>query len=208
MAIIKNAEMYYARLDPKYPNASFDKTNPTWEVQLRTTNLEQKREWEQLGFKPKLLVGKDGTPEEGEPLLTEDGKKQWRINLKRKSLKRDKDTKEMVPADPVKVVNGHLDDIEPTSIGNGSVGNIRIYQYEYTKADGAQAVASVLMQIQVVKHIVYKAPAREDDFEMTETETIIPEVSEDEDEVVEAAPKKAVKTPSVKTADEHPEDAF
>lgn len=217
MAILKNAEIWFAKLDPKYPNSRMDKNNPTWEVQLRTSNLEQKKEWESYGLKPKLIVGKEGTETEGEPVLTPEGKKQWRVNLKRKSLKQDKKTKEMVDNDPVKVVNGHLEDIAGNTVGNGSKGNIRIYQYEYDKADGTKALASVLMSIQVTKHVVYESKARED-FEMTETETVMPEPAstDEEDDIDDAeaavenpapsAPKAP--TPNVATADTHPEDAF
>lgn len=209
MAIIKNAEMWFAKLDPKYPNARINKTNPTWELQLRTADVEQKKEWEALGFKPKLIVGKEGSENEGEPILNKDGKKQWRINLKKKSLKQDKKTKEMLDADPVKVVNGHLEEIDPTTIGNGSIGNIRIFQYEYENAEGKNALAAVLMGVQVKKHIVYTPKPREDDFEMEETETIVPDDDDDNDN--EATPAKSPSTPKapkVATADEHPEDAF
>ena len=60
MALLKNCEIYYLKADPKRPNAAFNKENPTWEVQIRTSNPEQKAEWESLGLKPKLIVGKEG----------------------------------------------------------------------------------------------------------------------------------------------------
>lgn len=210
MAILKNAEMWFAKLDPKHPNARMNKQNPTWELQLRTSNVEQKKEWENLGFKPKLIVGKEGEENEGEPILTPEGKKQWRINLKKKSLNKDGE-----PAAPVKVVNGHLEEIEPNTLGNGSIGNVRIYQYEYTKADGTQALAAVLMGIQVTRHVVYTPKPREDDFEMTETETVNPapapttdEEDDDDDAQATTPSPKASPTPAVTTADTHPEEAF
>lgn len=210
---MKNAEMWFAKLDPKYPNARINKDNPTWELQLRTDDAEQKKEWEALGFKPKLIVGKEGEDNEGEPVLNKKGKKQWRVNLKRKSLKLDKSTKEMVPNEPVKVVNGHLEDIAANTIGNGSIGNIRIFQYEYDKVDGTKGLASVLMGVQVKKHIVYTPKARDDHFDMEETETIMPD---DDDETPSTppatpatkAPGAPKVTPPIETADGHPEDAF
>lgn len=205
MAILKNAEMWFAKLDPKYPNARMNKQNPTWELQLRTADLEQKKEWENLGLKPKLIVGKEGEDNEGEPILNKDGKKQWRVNLKKKSLDKNKE-----PAKHVSVVNGHLEPLEPNTIGNGSIGNIRIYQYEYEKADGTKALASVLMGVQVKKHVVYTPKARDDDFEMEETETIMPDDDDDDQPTTTSKPaaKAPAPTPSVATADAHPETAF
>ncbi|WP_396189901.1 hypothetical protein [Flavobacterium sp.] len=214
MAILKNVEMWFAKLDPKHPNARMNKQNPTWELQLRTSNAEQKKEWEALGFKPKLIVGKEGAEDEGEPVLTPEGKKQWRINLKKKSLNKDNE-----PAAAVKVVNGHLEELDPNTLGNGSIGNVRIYQYEYDKADGTKALAAVLTGVQVTRHVMYIPKPREDDFEMSETETImpaaaIPESTDDDDDDDEATPApKATPaapapTPKVETADSHPEDAF
>lgn len=207
MAILKNAEIWFAKLDPKYPNARMNKQNPTWELQLRTADLEQKKEWEALGLKPKLIVGKEGEDNEGEPILNKDGKKQWRLNLKKKSL-----DKHGEPAKIVSVVNGHLEPLEPNTLGNGSIGNIRIYQYEYDKADGTKALASVLMGVQVKKHVVYTPRARDDDFEMEETETIMPDDDDDETPSTTKATPKATPAPTpaakVDTADSHPEDAF
>jgi hypothetical protein len=155
MAIIKDCEIWFAKLDPKRPNAKYNKENPTWECQIRTTSKEVKKLWESLNLSVKAVV-----PDEGAPY--------FRVNLRKKSVKEDTEK-----ASPVKVVNGALEDIDPNTLGNGSIGNIRIFQYEYPKNGGKErGIASVLMGIQVTKHIVYKAKPRDDDFEMTDTETL------------------------------------
>ncbi len=154
MAVIKNAELWFCKLDPKRPSAKFNKKNPTWECQIRTTDKGVKKAWEELGLAVKAIV-----PDEGQPY--------FRVNLRKKSIKEDGD-----PASPIKVVNGHLEEVDPNSIGNGSVGNIRIFQYEYPKEGGGKGIASVLMGVQVTKHIVYKPKPRDDDFDMTDTEVI------------------------------------
>ena len=155
MAIIKNAELWYTKLDPKKPNASFNKEQPTWEVQIRTRSKAQMTEWKGLGLKPKMDEDQDG-------------KAFWRVNLKKKSKKKDGEA-----VAPVKVVNGALEDVDPKSIGNGSIGDVRVFQYDYD-VGGKQGLATMLMAIQLKKHIVYEPPASEDDFEMTETETVRP----------------------------------
>ena len=39
MAILKNCELWFAKLDPKRPNRKFNPENPTWEIQLRTNPI-------------------------------------------------------------------------------------------------------------------------------------------------------------------------
>lgn len=206
MALLKNCEIHYVKCDPKHPNASFNKKNPTWEAQIRTADPEQKKEWENLNLKPKLLVGKEGAENEGEPILNAAGKKQWRVNLKKKSI-----TKDGEKASHVKVVNGGMEDIDPNSVGNGSLANVRIYQYEFV-ADGKPGTASVLMAIQVRRHVVYVPKIRDDDFAEMDTETIMPEdgVDNEDSEPADASSltPSAPKAPAVKPADDRPEDAF
>jgi hypothetical protein len=151
---VSNAEIWFAKLDPARPNAKFNKQNPTWECQIRTQSKDVKKEWEAMNLPVKAILPDEGTP-------------YWRVNLRKKSIKVDKS-----PASPITVVNGKLEPVDPNSIGNGSIVNIRLFQYDYTKKDGTPGVVSVLMGIQLVKHIVYKAKPREDEFDMGETETI------------------------------------
>lgn len=163
MAIIKDCELWFCKLDPKRPNNKFNKENPTWECQIRTTDKAVKKQWEELSLPVKAVV-----PDEGVPY--------FRVNLRKKSIKEDKD-----PASPIKVVNGKLEDIDPNSIGNGSIGNVRIFQYEFPRKDGGKGVASVLMGIQVTKHIVYKPKPRGDEFG-EETTTVIDAPEGDDDD--------------------------
>lgn len=160
MAILHNCELWFPKLDPKRPNSKFNKENPTWEIQIRTYDREEKKKWEALGLSVKPVV-----PDEGAPY--------FKVGLRKKSIKADK-----TPASPVTVVNGALDPVEPTSIGNGSIGNVRIFQYDYPRGDGSKGLASVLMGIQLTKHIVFKAKPRDEDFSAEDTETVYPE-SED-----------------------------
>ena len=207
MALLKDVEVHYVKCDPARPSPKFDKANPRWEIQCRTTNPEQKDAWVELGLKPRLLVGKPGTDNEGVAILTEEGKRQWRLNLSKKSITRD--GKE---ATPVEVINGARTPIDPNTIGNGSICNIRVWQYEYTAADGTKKFASVLMGIQVKRHLVYNRPVRDDEFEDEDTETIMPE-GDDSDfsepdpqptpqqaSAAPAAPKPAVANPRPATA--------
>ena len=122
MAILKGVEIWFAKVDPARPNAKFNKKNPTWEVQLRTADKAKKKEWEALNLPVKAVV-----PDEGEPY--------FRLNLRKKSIKADGEA-----SSPVSILNGHLEAVDPNSIGNGSIGNARIYQYEYPKEGGGKSV--------------------------------------------------------------------
>lgn len=161
MPILKDCELWFCKLDPKRPNNRFSKDNPTWECQIRTTNKTIKKTWEEAGLSVKAVV-----PDEGVPF--------WRVNIRKKSIKEDGEK-----ASPIKVVDGKLEEIDPNSIGNGSVGNVRIFQYEYPRKDGGKGIASVLMGVQVTKHIVYVPKPRGDDFETTETEVIDPDSADE-----------------------------
>ena len=163
MAIIPECEVWYCKLNPKRPNAKFNKQNPTWEIQIRTTSKAVKAQWEEMNLYPKPVI-----PEDGEPY--------YRVNLKKNKFNSNGQE-----GKPVTVVNGQLDNIDPDSIGNGSIANIRIWQYEYPASDGSGVrTKSIPMAIQVIKHILYK-PKKEEVFDETETEVIKPpDYEEDE----------------------------
>ena len=189
MAIIKNCELWFVKADPKRPNSKFNKKNPTWEVQIRTESKEVKKQWEALGLSVKAVV-----PDEGAPY--------FRVNLRKKSVKENGES-----SSPVGIKDGKLNPMDPNTIGNGSIGNIRIFQYEYTKEGGGNGIANVLMAIQVTKHIVYTPKARDDDFEETDMEVIDGGDDDEVSQVQEDNPAKSP-SPSVKTADQHPDAAF
>jgi hypothetical protein len=161
MALLKNVELWYPFLDPKRPNPKFNKVNPTWEVQGRTTDKTQKKEWEELGLPVKPVIPEDGAP-------------YWRVNFKKRSLLVDGS-----PAVPVDVVDGFINPVDPRTIGNGSIGNIRIYQRNYINPETNEAgVAATLSGVQLTMHKVYTPKPFEDEFEETETKRIEPESTE------------------------------
>jgi hypothetical protein len=173
MAIIKNAEIWYLKCDEKRPNAKYNKKNPTWEVEIRTNVLEEKKAWEALGLEPKAVTDE----ETGTRLY-------WRVKLRRKSIKVDTKTNPPTetPNPAPEVKNGALQPIDPNTVGNGSIANIRIFQYDFVDDDGQKKQVSVLMEVQVIKHKVYKPKKREDEFTPTDTETIQPAKMDDDDD--------------------------
>jgi hypothetical protein len=220
MAILKNCEIWFAKLNPSRPNSRMDPENPRWEVQLRTHDKDQFAAWKAEGLKPKLLVHPEGHEEEGQAIIDEKGQKTWRLNLGKNAFKRglSKDTPlaQRKPNDPVEVVDGKMRAIDPDTIGNGSIANVRVFIREYTdNKTGKLAKAGTLMGLQLTKYIVYKQTAREE-FDAEETEVIdLPdEAAEDDDgdgsyvaeEPAAKAPGKI--KPPVKPVDERVDDAF
>jgi len=152
MAVLKNVELFFAKLDPAKPNAMFDKANPTWEVQIRTRDKAKAKMWKEL----KLNVKTDD----------DDQGVFYKVTLKKKSKKASGE-----PQNPVNLVAGDLSPIDPNTLGNGSIGNVRIYQYDYDVA-GRQGTASMLMAVQVTTLKEYTPKPREDDFAIEEFEVI------------------------------------
>jgi hypothetical protein len=169
LAILKNVAVYFCKL--KKPSAKFDKENPKWELQIRTSDLAKKAELEALGLKPKLMMDSSD-----EPILDENNKKQYRVNLQKGSIKKDG-----TPSKPIEVIDGRHNPIDPTSIGNGSIVNIILYQREFKDAAGKDKISNTPTKIQVIKHILYVAPPFED-FGEEETETILPDTEGDGDD--------------------------
>jgi len=150
--ILKNVELHWAKLDPKRPNTTFN-ADGVWEVQARTRDKKQAQEWKDANLSVKPDEDDDGVF--------------YKTTLKKAAKKKDGEANA-----PVKVVNGNLEDINPISLGNGSVGNIRLFQYDYEIGQGKQkkkGIASMLMAIQVTKLNEYVPKPRDDEFEMTET---------------------------------------
>jgi len=159
MAFILNAEMHFCRVNPKFPN-KYDPENPTWEVQIRTTDKAVKKEWETLGLPVKAIVPDDDQPP------------YFRAMLRRKSKKKDG-----TDNTPVEVVDGECNPLDPSVIGNGSIANIRIWQYEYpdkTKP-GQMKKASILSAIQVTTLVESTyVPKEREEFTPTKTNVVKP----------------------------------
>jgi hypothetical protein len=146
--IIENAELFFAKLDPAKPSSAFNKENPTWEVQIRTRNKAQAKQWKDMNLRVQPKEDDDGI--------------YYATNLKKKSLKRDGS-----PMAPVNVVAGDLSPVDPATIGNGSVGNLSVYQYEYN-VNGSQGIASMLMGVQLTVLNEYTPRPKAGGFAMTE----------------------------------------
>ena len=178
MAILKNVELWWAKVDPASPVKNQDADKPDyWDVQVRTTDKAYASAMikEDIKFKPLKRIVKDDNgnameDELGEKVREvvkdENGKPYFFVNLRKKVTKADGSAQQ-----PVQLVAGDLSPINPKEMGNGTIGNVRVFQYEYTY-QGKKGIANMLMAIQVTKLIKYEPKAPEDAFEITEMEVV------------------------------------
>lgn len=169
MAMLKNQEVWYVKCDPARPDKGIgtpeQPAKKSWNIQLRTSSKDVRKEWLDLGLKPKTVRAiKD---DEESPILY------YTTNVRKSA-----EPREGKPLTPVSVVNGKQQPVDPNTIGNGSICNLNLFKREYKLANVAK-VQYILMGIQVVLHKVYVSRPMET-FDDCETEVIMPEGAEEE----------------------------
>ena len=135
--VIRDAALFWAKLDPEAPVNPFNEAYPHWEVQIRTTSKSVADEW-----KAKDLTVKKQDDDNGSF---------YRVNLKAKAFNRDGKARK-----PVVVVDGEMMPLDGKIIGNGSIGNVQVDQYEYTM-NGKTDIGTAIRAIQVTELVEYKA---------------------------------------------------
>ena len=133
---IDNVELNWAKLSkPVNPFGT-----EQWELQVATTDKAVADDWSANHFN----VKQDKV----------DSSK-FTISLKRKAVKANGDANM-----PVKIVDAAANALSPekiAQIGNGSTGNVIVYQYPYSTA-GREGIANSLTAVQVVDFKEYTAP--------------------------------------------------
>jgi len=102
--------------------------------------------------------------------VTEDGKKF--IKLTKNCIKRDGN-----PAQLIKVIDKHGNDVDPLTVGNGSKANVQYTTFEWEMA-GRSGVKAILTALQITDLVEYSGHGTSE-FEIEEQ----PEVTLKEDEV-------------------------
>jgi hypothetical protein len=187
MAILKNVEIWYPRLVK--PNSRHNKLNPTWEIQCRTTDPAQRDFWATFGLKPKVMKYSDEHEDAdlaGE-LQLHNGKKCWKLNLKKRSLAPDGTAKPMV-----EVMNGHKKPVDGNTIGNGSIAHLKVFIFEYDddSSPTGKSKGGTLMKVQLIKHKLY-TPVDDEEFDEEETEVIVEDMEEGADKTTDSDMKQA-----------------
>lgn len=124
---IDGVELNWAKLDkPVSPFGTLQ-----WELQIATTDKAKAKELKDNHFNVKEKDGK------------------FVVSLKRKAVKSDG-----TENTPVRVVDGSLSEIDARKIGNGSTGNVIVFQYPY-ETMGRSGIASSLSGVQVTDLVEY-----------------------------------------------------
>lgn len=138
--ILKNVQLFWARLNPAEPDMGFSGDKPQWNVQLRTRSKDQSQEWKDMGLNPQVADDDEGIF--------------YRVNIRKDAVKRDGGANKPVP-----VVGPDLMPLDdPSSIGNGTLANVKLRAFEW-KFQGKEGVGHRLDAIQVVDLKVYTAKA-------------------------------------------------
>lgn len=159
--VLNNVEIFF----PKLARPDSYKGGPErWTLQMRTRDEDTADSWEELGFTVKKL--KD-----------DDGNKFWRANVSRKVIKGDGERR-----DPVKLLDGSMNEIDPRTLGNGSVGNIQYTPWEMER-DGETLSGRILEAVQVTTLKVYtpRDGAEDEGFSLVDTD-VIPDNEADSEE--------------------------
>tara|TARA_X000001036_G_scaffold131512_1_gene124447 strand:+ start:3238 stop:3729 length:492 start_codon:yes stop_codon:yes gene_type:complete len=123
---IDNVEINWAKLaKPVNPFGT-----EQWEIQIATTDKAIADQWSADHFNVKT---------------DKNDSSKFTVSLKRKAYKADGTAN-----GPVRVVGKDTQAIaDPSTIGNGSIGNVIVYQYPYSTA-GREGIASSLTAVQIV----------------------------------------------------------
>jgi hypothetical protein len=158
--ILENCLLFYPQL--KTPNARFNKDNPTFEVQIRTQDRDVKKYWESLGLKVQTV-----DPDDGDLF--------YRTNLRKRKFKADGSL-----SAPPEVLDGNLEELDPMIVGNGSIGNVRIWLRDYTRPDGQKATSATLDGVQVTTLVKFVRKEGFDKPQFGQTEMTVIEPPEED----------------------------
>jgi len=141
--IVKDVELHWAKLDA--PVDPFKTGEKVWEVQIRTDDENVAKSWAKDYF---INAKKD---DEGH----------WKANIKRKELNRKGESNQ-----PPVVLGRDNQPMPSGNIGNGSSGELKLFQYPYDVA-GRKGVSSMLSAVRVTDLKEY-TPSSEVDFDVIE----------------------------------------
>lgn len=140
--VIRDAELYWARLDK--PVDAFNTGKLAYEIVAQTSDEAKANEWKGMNLNVKKVE--------------KDGKSFFKVALKRQSVnKAGKENPK--PKLIIEDASGEFDGV--TEIGNGSIGHIRCFQYDYN-VGGRSGVATQFNAVKVTKLVKYEGGSTDD----------------------------------------------
>jgi len=153
--ILRNVELYWAKLDPSNYDMGFGGDKPQWNVQVRIRDKAQAEAAKAEGLNLKLDEDDSGTF--------------YRASLRKDALKKD-GTANL----PVPVVGRDRHPVQDvTSIGNGTIANVKVREFDWT-FNNKSGKGFRLDSIQIVDLIRYEV-VDEEDFDFIEDDSSLEE---------------------------------
>jgi len=143
MPIIKDVEIYWAKLDPKRPVPKYLKpTVKEWSLEIRTYDKAVSEQWKsEFHLRPKFLEAADG------------GKPYYRAKLQKMAIANTKDPEAKI-GEPVEVVGPKLEAINPNTVGNGSIGDVMVHFRNWT-FENKPGISADLRKVRIKKLVEY-----------------------------------------------------
>jgi len=143
MPVIKNAEIYWAKLDPEYPHPKYLKpTVKEWSLEIRTSDRDISDSWEdEFHLRMKKIKEEDT------------GKVYYRAKLQKMAIG-NTEAPDAKIGYPVEVVDPHLKPVDPKVIGNGSIGDIMVSFRDWT-FEGKKGITADLRKVRIKKLVEY-----------------------------------------------------
>jgi len=157
--IVRDVEFYWTKLDKVVKPFGVER----WETQIRTRDEAKAKELQELFLTVKKEVAKN---EKG----FKDGEIYWKTNLKRNLYRAGQDSlpeHEREKNTPPEVLNTQKKPLGAL-IGNGSVGNVKLFQTPWAKG-GRKGVSTTLVSVQVTDLKPYE-PETGADFDIIDSE--------------------------------------
>ena len=131
--LLNNVSISWVKFDPMNPDMGFDRKSAQYSCTVSTTSKTEAQLWKEASINVKPVE--------------ENGTVTYKTTLKKKIFL-DADGKNSTK--PPAVVDKQLQPIDPSSIGNGSVGNVqvRLKPYEYM---GKTGISTQLLALQVTE---------------------------------------------------------
>ena len=167
MAVIQNVQLFWLNCNPEKPRRFQNKASApaTWSLQFRVADKKTADSYaKDFGFR--------FTPVE------DDGKIVYRTSISAYAFAAGPDGEEDPnrPNRPIRVIGADGRDIDPDTVGNGSIGNISFYVRDDKSSRSLRGV-------QVTTWKVFKPRDAEDEFDTSGEMTIIEDNTAEEDSV-------------------------
>jgi len=161
-ALIKGAELYFVKMDPKRPVLNYNETGFEWVVQVRTSDKKIAEEWSEnfhINVKYDQVDKKTG--------------KVWHGgNISRMAWKKDSPENKFDPPECLIVKDQVAQPLEPSTVGNGSIGTVKVQLRTWTDGKKKSGTTCDLLGI-LVTNLVEYTQIPDPEWDLSEGDTVV-----------------------------------